>query len=536
MINHERNHYILFSWILIGLCTVARIFYAQSILLTPDETNYWQWSRHLAWGYHDQTPMIAWAIRFFTFICGHTELAVRLPSIVSMAVASIYLVMMAKHWFSDRIAWQTAILSQSIFIFNVGALLATADGLQGAAWAGASYHVARGFKDNQWRHWMSGGLWFGFGMLSKYTMVLFLPFVFIFGLTSPVCRTRLIAFRPYIGCILGVVMFMPVIAWNAANNWNSFRHVAYLGGANEGFTLHWKYLGEYVGSQVGLLTPVVFGIICAGWLWVARHRQAIDNWIYFFLLSTSLPMVAGFALLSLHTRVYGNWPCAGYLTACVLAAALWGGSSQSCRDAPSKSRSRKWWRWAWGSAFFLTFVVLIHVHWPILPIPQAKDRTIYELRGWDDLGAKVAQFQRSMSRPENTFIFGLRYQIASELAFYVPGKPFTVSINRWNRPNVYDYWWRDEELIGKNAIGVTRDKNSRNRLLEVFERVEMAEPFFVFPPRPIKEERHGLSPVRTLYLYRCYGFNGGLRWIAPQPGDIRAVSDQKRIQNSFSPG
>ena len=27
-------------------------------------------------------------------------------------------------------------------------------------------------------------------------------------------------------------MFIPVIVWNAANGWNSARHVAYIGGAN----------------------------------------------------------------------------------------------------------------------------------------------------------------------------------------------------------------------------------------------------------------------------------------------------------------
>ena len=61
MIIQLKKHYTLFSIMLIGGFTIARILYAQSFLLTPDETNYWQWSRHLAWGYHDQTPMIAWA-------------------------------------------------------------------------------------------------------------------------------------------------------------------------------------------------------------------------------------------------------------------------------------------------------------------------------------------------------------------------------------------------------------------------------------------------------------------------------------------
>ncbi len=522
MTDQLKNRYFLLSFLFVGALTLVRIIYAQSFSLTPDETNYWQWSRYPAWGYHDQTPMIAWAIRLFTSWLGHTELAVRLPSILSMAVASFYLIVMAQHFFSDRLAWQTAVLSQSIFIFNAGALLATADGLQGAAWAAAAYHVARGYEDHKWRDWTMGGFWFGFGMLSKYSMVLFLPCVFIFGLTTPLGRKRLARVRPYAGCLLGVMMFLPVVFWNAANHWNSFRHVAYLSGANEGFALHWKYLGEYIGSQLGLITPMVFGLIFAGWVCVVRRGRTSGNWVYSYIFSTSFPVIALFALLSLHTRVYGNWPCNGYLTACVLAAALYSPSAGRARQATSGSGSNRLWYWSVGSAYFLTALVLVHVVRPILPIPPKLDRTIYEIRGWDLLGERVGEIKKNMPRPENSFIFGLRYQVASELAFYVPGQPFTVSINRWNRPNVYDYWWQDQDLMGKDAVGVSRDKNSGDRLLEVFERVDPAEPFFVYPPRAGQPEESALEPVKTLYIFRCYGFKGGLRWSPPRPDDIRA--------------
>ncbi len=524
MINRTENYYIRMAWLLIGICTIGRVFYAQAFLLTPDETNYWQWARHLDWGYHDQTPMIAWTIRLATLIVGHTELAVRLPSILSMAVASVYLVLMARHWFSPRIAWQTALLSQSVFLFNVGALLATADGLQGAAWAAASYHTARGFENHHWRQWILGGVWFGFGMLSKYTMVLFLPFVYCFGLFTPDCRPRLASIRPYIGCAVGIIMFIPVIAWNAANNWNSFRHVAYIGGANERFAFHLNYLGEFIASQAGLLTPLVFILICASWLWVLRRWGPSGQWIYSYLFFTSFPMVAGFAVLSIHSRVYGNWPGAGYLTAIVLTAALWSQRSQS--SAPSnEARTRGLWRWTLGSAVLLTALVLTHVLWPILPIPAHIDRTAYELRGWDHLGSKVHNIQAGMPSPEKTFLFGVRYQIASELAFYVPGQPKTVAINRWDRPNVYDYWWQDADLIGKDAVGVAYEGNRQHRFLETFERVDPPIPF-PDPEHPIEMKADGKDtppPARNFYIYRCYGFKGGLRWVPPHAKDVRAA-------------
>jgi len=58
--------------------------------------------------------------------------------------------------------------------------------------------------------------------------------------------------------------------------------------------------------------------------------------------------------------------------------------------------------------------------------------------------------------------------------------------------------------------------------LEVFARVDPPLPFYIFPPGGKSQARQPLVPVRTLYIYRCYNFKGGLRWIPPRRGDIRA--------------
>ncbi len=516
----EKDRDQLYGQIALGLivfCTVARVFYAQAFLLSPDETNYWQWSRHLAWGYHDQTPMIAWAIRLSTLFCGHNELGVRLPSILAMAVGAFYMMVFARRWFGPRIAWQTTLLGQSIFIFNVGAILATADGLMGAAWVASSYHVARGFEDNQWRQWIWGGLWFGLGLLSKYTMVLFLPFIFVFGLLVASKRPCLASIRPYIGCLIGLLLFTPVVLWNHANDWNSFRHVAYLSGANQKFELHFNFLADFLGSQVGLLTPMVFFMIGASWLWVIRRWRQPGQWIYMFLFFTSFPMVAGFALLSLHTRIYGNWPCAGYLTATILCAGLWAYDAKA-PTSKTKISTRKIWRWTVGSSACLSLLVLGHVLYPILPIPKNLDRIEHELLGWDQLGVQVAKVYASLPPSKTAFIFGLNYQMASELAFYTPGQPETVSINRWHRPNVYDYWWEDNDLMGQNAVGVVSSSTDQAKLQQVFEYVEPSAFHFKLYSR---DDTDLEKPIKNYYICRCYGFKGGLRWISKDSNDVR---------------
>jgi len=522
-VKNDKN-YLIMAWAWVLGFTLFRLIYANFFSLAPDEANHWQWSRHLDWGYHDQSPMIAWAIWLSTYFLGHTELAVRLPAIVAMAIAALYLVGIAARWVDGRTAFYTALSSQAILGFNVGALLATPDALQAAAWAGASYHVARAYENNDWAQWLAGGVWFGVGLLGKYTMVIFLPAALCYGLFSPLHRRRLAGIRPYAAAFAGSLMFVPVLLWNAAHNWNSLRHVAGLGGVDNALAIHWAFFGDYLAAQAGLLSPLVFILALMAWTAVIRKDTPPGEWIYPYLVYTSLPVFAGFALLSFHTRVYGNWPGAGFLTTAVLAAALYGPKPATALPEGRPGVGRRLFPWALGSSYVLTALVLMQTVWPLLPIPVHLDRAATELGGWRELGSKTYELRQGMPNPSKTFLFGLEYQPASELAFYTPTHPPTVSINRWSRPNVYDYWLQDKDLIGWDAVGVTfKGRTHLEGLEEIFERVDPPVRLDIFRPSIWSSDTaERETPVKTFFIYRAYGFKGGLRWIPPQYREMLA--------------
>ena len=70
----------------------------------------------------------------------------------------------------------------------------------------------------------------------------------------------------------------------------------------------------------------------------------------------------------------------------------------------------------WHITLGITALVLLQVVWPVLPLPVHLDRTSKELGGWEGLGINVGEETDRMPDPSRTFVFGLRYQIASELA------------------------------------------------------------------------------------------------------------------------
>ncbi|MEW5735012.1 MAG: glycosyltransferase family 39 protein [Thermodesulfobacteriota bacterium] len=501
------------AYAIVFAAAAFRLLFSGLFLLTPDEANYWQWGRHLAWGYYDQAPLLGWAIGIFTRVFGTSETSVRLVSVLALFGTGLYLTALAGRFLSARAALATALLTQGVLELNAGGLLATPDGIQALAWAGASYHAACALSRRSTVQWLATGFWFGFGLLSKYTMVLFALCLLLYMLTSREHRKLLATPAPWAGVLLGSVLFSPVLWWNHQNGWSSARHVAHLGGADQGFTLHPGYLLELLGAQAGLVSPLAFLLIV--WAWVrAAKKQRHEGWIVSFLLFTSAPMLLFFCVLSLHTRVYGNWPAASFLTASVLAAAVF--SPAGALLPPPRPRL---WKWTLATSYAVTALVLLQVVLPVLPLPVRLDQTAKELTGWNDLGREAGKMIASMPRPEKTFLFGIRYQLASELAFYTPGRPETVSINRWTRPNVYDYWFTDQDLMGMDAVGVTRFPDSNTGVLaEAFDRVAPPVPFPVFRKRPFSRTP---ELVTTFYLYKAYGFRGGLRW-EPKQNDIRA--------------
>ncbi len=70
--NLEKKHYLLLAgWICINILQSA------FTNLHADESYYWMYSRHLAWGYFDHPPMAAFLV-FLGDSIMHNELGVRL--------------------------------------------------------------------------------------------------------------------------------------------------------------------------------------------------------------------------------------------------------------------------------------------------------------------------------------------------------------------------------------------------------------------------------------------------------------------------
>ena len=82
-------------------------------------------------------------------------------------------------------------------------------------------------------------------------------------------RPWFVSFWPYLAAAIALLMFAPVVMWNAEHDWISF--AKQFGRVGEG-GLTLRFLGEFLAAQLVLATPLIAILGTAG---ILRHRRAV---------------------------------------------------------------------------------------------------------------------------------------------------------------------------------------------------------------------------------------------------------------------
>ncbi|HEY8614479.1 MAG TPA: glycosyltransferase family 39 protein, partial [Roseomonas sp.] len=249
-------------WIfaLLGL-TALRLGAAALLPLSPDEAYYWVWARDLQPGYLDHPPMVALWIAAGTALAGDGAFGIRLLGPIGLALASLALADGADALLPrQRPGRWAALLMNAMPVTNAGAVLMTPDTPLFVFWCLALWAVARLHASGNGRWWFAVGAFAGCALASKYTAVLFGAGLVFWLLAEPTARRWWRDWRLYAGGALALGLFMPVVAWNATHGWASFAKQG--GRAGAGNEVELRFLGELIGGQLGLASPVLF-VLCA---------------------------------------------------------------------------------------------------------------------------------------------------------------------------------------------------------------------------------------------------------------------------------
>ncbi|MEO7456355.1 MAG: glycosyltransferase family 39 protein, partial [Gemmatimonadaceae bacterium] len=381
----------------VALGVVVRLVFAALLPLFPDETYYWDWSRHLAGGYFDHPPMIAWLIAAGTAILPTSAFAVRLFPVLAGGAATWYSVAIAQRLGGEGAARTAAIAFSLMPLAATGLVLATPDAPLLAASAAALYFVVVAVQAPvgsraSFANWCAAGVALGLAFSSKYTSILLPVMATIAVLLRPSLRARLREAGPYVACVVATLVFMPVLYWNAKHDWISFRFQIEHGlGTPKGSAI--KRELDLVGGQLGLVSPILFAL-AAGAVWTTLRRRADDA--RFLLAVVATGSWVFFAYSAMRRSVEANWPAPSYVPGLALLAAL-----------PASVVRERWLRRALVLAGVMVAVIYVHSLVPILPLPARRD-PVARSAGWEGLAARVQEARASLG--PRTFVAADRYQ------------------------------------------------------------------------------------------------------------------------------
>jgi len=454
------NPYSTILGVALLLLSLFRVYYILTgpIDLSPDESLYWDWSRSLALSYYSKGPAIAYIIAMGSSFLGNTEIGVRIPAVFFSLFTSIVLYLLSRDIAKKEAAESSnmpeitglvaALLVQVSPLFSTYGVLMTIDSPFMFFWSLSLYLFY--LVQKEWSETKKMRLWFwsilgltvGVGLLVKYTMAFFYLSAFLYIIVHREKRGLLLQPALYLAFFISLVCFLPVVIWNSQHNWVTFLHTAGHANISEGMNLTIGRFFEFIGSQLGVVTPVVFIFMIIS-LFALRKKVEHGGLLFWF----SIPILLFFLMKSLQGKVQGNWALpayiAGFVALSVYTVKYWEEFRRSVRILLI-------------AGGVLSFAVSAIAHYPsVLNLPVKMDTTS-RLRGWKQLGKKISNMAEEMEAPY--FIFSDSYQVTSELAFYVRKNPVTYCINLGRRMNQYDIWPGFHDLKGYNAIFVRKGK------------------------------------------------------------------------------
>jgi 4-amino-4-deoxy-L-arabinose transferase-like glycosyltransferase len=388
--------------------------------LYPDEAQYWDWAKHLAFGYYSKPPLVPWLIALTTAMFGNSEWAIRLSAPLLHAAAAGVIYAIGARLYDRRVGFWSALTYATLPGVSLSSFIISTDAALLPCWAAALYAFIRAREPGGRRWWPAVGIAIGLGLLAKYAMSYWLLSAFLFVLMTRGERRHL---TPLVAAIcLALAMLLPNLWWNWSHGFASFRAVADNAHLT-GRLFHPRAFLEFFGAQFGVVGPLVFAGLIAIVLRPAALADRSGRLLAFF----ALPTLALVMAQSLSSHAEPNWAAPAYVAATVLVVAWTLGFG--------------WRRWVKAAiAFNLAAAVALFGTTGVLAavgiaVP-AKYDPLHRLRGWRRLGAEVSALLAA--HPGLTLLADDRELIAA-LTYYVHPHPFDAV--EWSPvPGIADEW------------------------------------------------------------------------------------------------
>jgi hypothetical protein len=425
-----------------------------------DELYFIACSKHLAWGYVDQPPLVAVAA-WLASPFGYHLSALRALPVLAAAAAAYVAMRIARDLgggsFAQVLAGVAVALTPAYLILGNTLTTTSFEALSWTLVAWCCIRIVRGASPS-W--WVALAASVAFGLYGKYTMALFAGALVVALLATPQRRALATPWFP-VAALLTLILVSPNLWWQAAHGWPMIEvlrgDAAHRHAFNTGLQLEYQTLWSntlaFASEQALYTNPLALPVWLTGLIAPFRVNALRD------LRFLSITYVALFAIaVVLEAKGYYIIGTYGVLLAV---------------GAVSIERTSRVVKGAAFAALVLGGVATMPISLPVLPIggfigytqllgltsrtqPRLMQPIYAEEYGWDRLAADVGRFYAALPAQTRarTAIYADTYADAGAIDFFGPRYGLPAAIGSQNT-----YWlWGPRAYDGSTliAIGATR--------------------------------------------------------------------------------
>jgi hypothetical protein len=422
-----------------------------------DELYYLACSEHLAAGYVDQPPLIAFVAWIARHLFGESLLGLRLlPALAGAATV----------WLTGKLAremgggaFAQALAALAVIAAPLYLLLhhwLTMNAFEPLIWVACAWCIVRAINRGEPHYWLGFGLLLGIGMENKYTTGFFAVAVFAALLLTPQRRFLSNAWI-WIGALCSLLIFLPNLLWLVRHDFPFLQLMHNIRGTGRDVV---RGPIAFLGDQAMLMNPILFPLWLGGlgWLFLNQKgsRYRILGWIYVLLLiafivlkgknyylSAAYPILfaAGAIGFERMTRDRGRWSRVVYAGLVVIAICFLAPTVSPVLSPEASIRYQK----------AIGLEPPKAENQPTGPLPQY----FADEFGWEEMAREVGRIYGELPPEQRavTAIFANSYGQAGAIDFF--GKKYGLPKAISNHQN---YWyWGPRDYTGESVIVLGSD-------------------------------------------------------------------------------
>lgn len=499
-------------WILLAASTALRLVWICLIPPGHDEAYYYTFALHPDWSYYDHPPLVAWCAWLTRFLFGpHVYgIALRIGFVLLFTASTWLLARLTARFYGPWAGLFSALvfslagycpLAAGSFVLPDGPLyffwILTLERLTAAL---TTQHSRRASL----APWTLVGLAWGGALLSKYQSLALPAGSLIFLLTEPTARPWLRRPGPYLALAVGLLLFTPILGWNAAHNWASFRFHGARTIENGLWPRPDHLLLATLGQSAYLFPWVWLVLVIDVFRAIRAPRGNIAGTADRLFLAHVLAPLVLFLAPACFRPLLPHWSLPALLAAFPLV-----GRSLVNRHTAQPSRVRH--RLFRMSVALLAIAALVatHANWGVLQnnastgipiLPATHDPTIDTL-GWRETAEELER--RGLLDQPGRFLFTSRWYHSGQLANALQQRLPVLCYNPRDS-HAFSQWSHPESWVGRDGILVVVDESSTEPAVydRWFESISPTASFHI--------QRAG-GNIRQIRLFNC------LRQTSPFP-------------------